>query len=113
MKKKAKIDAISKKWTVSGSFSETHEKMSRKVENDEKWSNNGKKAKVDEKSRKLIGFFVRRTLENVKKGGKWWKRSNNEEKAKMDGSSTISEFFSGKCGKISKQVENDEMGEII
>jgi hypothetical protein len=31
----------------------------------------------------------------------------------MDGSSTISEFFSGKCGKISKQVENDEMGEII
>jgi hypothetical protein len=31
----------------------------------------------------------------------------------MDGSSTISEFFSGKCGKFSKQVENDEMGEII
>jgi hypothetical protein len=25
----------------------------------------------------------------------------------------ISEFFSGKCGKISKQVENDEKGEII
>jgi hypothetical protein len=47
-----------------------HIKKCRQVENDEKWSNNGKKAKVDEKSRKLIGCFVRSTLENVKKGGK-------------------------------------------
>ena len=76
-----------------------------------------KKAKYDEKIRKTIVLdFFRKIWKNVKKSEKWWKMVTNcwkRTKSMKNKKNYIFWIFSGKYGKMSKKVRNDEKGSCI